>query len=131
MAYLIDTHIYICWVAEPSKLSPNLVELLSRRSSQVFVSAMVPREMCINQTIGKIEFDEKVLDIEDCTGFSTLDITPVHAKATRQLPMIHRDPFDRILLAQAMSEGLTFVTNDRQCLQYAHPELEVLDATKA
>ncbi len=92
---------------------------------------MVPWEMCIKQTIGKITFDDRVLDIKTGTGFNTLYIEPDHAITTRELPLIHRDPFDRIMLAQALHEGLTFITNDRQCLQYASKQLELLDATTA
>lgn len=131
MAYLIDTHIYIWWVSEPARLNASLVERLSKDPSQVFVSTMVPWEMCIKQTIGKITFDDRVLDIKTGTGFNTLYIEPDHAITTRELPLIHRDPFDRIMLAQALHEGLTFITNDRQCLQYASKQLELLDATTA
>ncbi len=113
---LLDTNIVYRWLmAQP--LSDSLVQRIV--SEGALVSILSPWEMLIKQQIGKL--DLPTLDVAGdiaAQGFSLLAIKPEHLLALSELPMLHRDPFDRLLLAQARAEGLTIVSTDRIFAEY-------------
>lgn len=122
MRLLIDTHVFLWAAAEPGKLSAPAFNAIQDRANDVFVSAAVAWEIVIKSRIGKLSvpaqpaawFPARVQSL----GFQTLDITSAHALALSALPEIHKDPFDRIMIAQAQLEGLTFVTRDPENQKY-------------
>ncbi len=130
MSYLLDTHVYIWLVMAPEKISDGLHSLLEQTASSIYVSAAVPWEIAIKQQVGKIEVPDNIMNYVDVAGLDFLDITPKHALTVSRLPMIHRDPFDRIMLAQAIAEDCTFVTVDAQCLSYQVKDLNMLNAKR-
>ena len=89
----------------------------------MFVSAVTIAEIAIKLSINKLplpnELDQDLLDVIAATGFRSLPVTPEHAYAIRHLPWHHRDPFDRLLIAQSRLEGLTIVTEDRAIRRYS------------
>lgn len=85
---------------------------LQDRSNQVLVSASVVWEIAIKRALGKLQAPPDLIDVVGKSGFEFLPISELHALATEQLPMIHRDPFDRMLIAQALVEKATIVTRD-------------------
>lgn len=111
MSLLLDTHVVLWWLDD----SPALTDELKGRLDQqpdVYLSAATVWEVTIKQSIGKIIEPVGLPEIiKDC-GFRHLPITADHAVAAGRLPLIHRDPFDRILIAQARCEGLTLATHD-------------------
>lgn len=122
MRLLLDTHAFIWAAAEPDKLSSAARGAIADRANDVFVSAAAAWEITIEAAIGKISlpadpavwFPARVASL----GFQMLDITAGHALAIAALPGLHQDPFDRMMIAQAQLEGLTFVTRDAQNQKY-------------
>ena len=124
---LLDTHVWLWWQAGDARLGPQTRHLL-QRASEVRLSAASAWEMAIKMAIGKLTLP-KGADIAAelaHSGFLTLPVEIVHAEDVRRLPPLHRDPFDRLLVAQARVEGLTLVTADRQLAAYG---IAVIDAT--
>jgi PIN domain nuclease of toxin-antitoxin system len=109
LTLLLDTHAFIWW---DNDTLPKSVRRRIQGADDVFVSAVSAWEIAIKSALGKIvakaPLDEAIADY----GFSALPITVAHADAVRALPMHHRDPFDRLLVAQARVEGLTIVSRD-------------------
>jgi len=121
MRSLIDTHVVLWWLADDPTLSDDVKHLLDAEP-EAFISAATFWELSIKQALGKLapaDLPERVRD----AGFRTLEITPAHAIAAGRLPEIHRDPFDRMLVAQARCEDLTLVTRDELIQKYDVPIL--------
>jgi PIN domain nuclease of toxin-antitoxin system len=118
MKILLDTHAFFWWVTDNPKLSPMAHRLIEDRSNEVFVSAVVVWEMAIKGHGGKWEaarpIAEQTESIVAENGFMPLAISLAHAGLAGSLPGAHRDPFDRLLAAQATFEGLSLVTADRR-----------------
>ncbi len=117
---LLDTHIVLWWLFD----SPNLTEAvdeLVRAASEVRVSAASAWEVAIQQALGRLEVPEPLEDAVRRSGFEPLPITFEHAQRLARLPQLHRDPFDRLLVAVALAEGLTLVTADEAVLAYPVP----------
>jgi len=108
---LLDTHLLLWAVAEPRKLPAGARSRITQ--AEVFVSAASIWEVSIKAALGKLAADpaELLAEIEPA-GFSLLPVTGEHAAAVAQLPAVHADPFDRMLVAQAKTEPLVLLTND-------------------
>jgi PIN domain nuclease of toxin-antitoxin system len=121
---LPDTHILLWGAIAPDRLSKIAVAFLKDERNQLFFSALSIWEVAIKSALNKKGFntDARVLSrgLVDA-GYSELPITSEHAVATYSLPPIHKDPFDRLLIAQAMVEGITLLTSDRQVAKYPGP----------
>jgi PIN domain nuclease of toxin-antitoxin system len=119
---LLDTHVVIWWLADAPTLSEETKALIADEP-EVYVSAATVWEIAVKQAIGKLkepaDLPERVRESE----FRELPITAVHAIAAGRLPLIHRDPFDRMLVAQARSENMTLVTHDETIQRYEVPVL--------
>ncbi len=117
MSLLLDTHVVLWWLTDDPALADDLKERLDHEPD-VYVSAATIWEIAIKQAIGKLkeptDLPERVRD----SGFHELPVRSDHAVAAGRLPLIHRDPFDRILVAQARCEGLTLVTRDPEVRKY-------------
>nr|WP_296076278.1 type II toxin-antitoxin system VapC family toxin [uncultured Actinoplanes sp.] len=123
MSLLLDTHIVLWWLSDDPTLAPDLKDRLDHEPD-VYVSAATIWEVAIKQSIGKLKPDDLPERVRD-SGFRRLDITAEHGIAAARLPMLHRDPFDRMLVAQAKAEHLTLVTRDSEIAKY---DLEILTA---
>ncbi|MFC0350080.1 type II toxin-antitoxin system VapC family toxin [Undibacterium danionis] len=112
MKLLIDTHIYLWWLQDNPKLSEKARQQI-QDAAEVYVSSASIWEATIKASIGKlsVDLDQLVAEISK-SGFQELPITAAHAATVARLPEIHKDPFDRILIAQTMSEPLRFLTAD-------------------
>lgn len=119
MRILLDTHVYLWWLQDSPKLSKTAkTKIIS--AVEVYVSSASIWEATIKAGIGKLDVDMDTLAVEIANnGFQELAITSQHAARVKQLPDIHRDPFDRILLAQALSEPLKFLTADEILAGYS------------
>jgi PIN domain nuclease of toxin-antitoxin system len=117
VSLLLDTHVVLWWLADDPALPDEIKDRLDHEPD-VRVSAATMWEIAIKQALGKIaaptDLPERVRD----SGFRELPIGFAHAMAAGRLPQIHRDPFDRMLVAQARCAGLTLVTRDHHCQQY-------------
>ncbi len=117
-AYLLDTHTLIWWWNEPERLSRSLVDLLGDPASSVSVSAISGLEIAIKVRIGQLPIMARRIEDFDAAirhdGFLHLPVTHAHAVRGGLMPGSHRDPFDRIIAAQALTDDLTVVTRDAE-----------------
>lgn len=119
MTVLIDTHVLLWWIGVTDReLPPKVDALLSKASTRIVVSAAVVWEISIKRALGKLEAPENLVHFLEHAGISTLPVSASHAQFAGSLPSIHRDPFDRMLVAQASTEGLPIVTADIEIAQY-------------
>ncbi|MDQ0795930.1 type II toxin-antitoxin system VapC family toxin [Streptomyces sp. B1I3] len=122
MKLLLDTHVVLWWLNASDDLSDELRELL-RTEAEAYVSAATPWEIAIKQNLGKLEGAADLAERARDMQFRRCPITAEHGVRAGRLPPLHRDPFDRILVAQAQTEGLTVVTRDKWIPQYDVPVL--------
>jgi PIN domain nuclease of toxin-antitoxin system len=119
MRLLLDTHIFL-WIADDSaRLKPKVRELVNSASA-VYLSSATIWEAAIKARIGKmvVDPDELLLEIDRC-GFQELPVLGRHAAGVARLPLIHNDPFDRLLVAQAISESMRLLTADTKLAAYS------------
>lgn len=123
MKLLLDTLAFLWWDANDPRLPDTLREAIATPRNQVFVSAVTVWEIAIKRASGKLAFGGGVGNAIRAHLFLPLPITVEHAECAGGLPALHRDPFDRLLVAQAQLEGLVLVTVDALILRYAVPHL--------
>lgn len=120
MRLLLDTNVLIWWLEESPRLGPDARDVITREG-EVIVSAVSAFEIAAKMAIGKLrappDFAEQITE----QAMIELPVTLRHGLAVGQLPLHHRDPFDRLLIAQARCEGLTIVTADRAFTAYDVP----------
>jgi PIN domain nuclease of toxin-antitoxin system len=117
MRYLLDTHVLLWWL-DGTDLSEAALEVLSDSRSEVFVSPVSAIEMSIKSSRGRVSVPDDLPHLISDSGFETLTIRWEHAWRAGQLPWHHRDPFDRLLLAQALVDDLTIMTRDPALVAY-------------
>ncbi len=123
MKLLLDTHVFLWWETGEARLSSAFHDAISWPGNPVYVSAATVWEIAIKRATGKLAFRGSAVRAIEKHGFSALPVTVEHAERAGSLPRRHRDPFDRLLVAQAQMEGLTLVTVDEQILRYQVPHL--------
>jgi PIN domain nuclease of toxin-antitoxin system len=124
MSLLLDTHVVLWWLTDDPTLSDDIKTRLDH-DPDVYVSAATVWEVTIKQAAGKLTEPADLPERIRGSGFANLAISSEHAIAAGRLPLIHRDPFDRMLVAQAQCEDFTLVTRAPQCQKY---EVAVLPA---
>ena len=118
MQLLLDTHALIWWLANNPTLCDRARDAIANPDNVIFVSAASAWEIAIKKSIGKLQTpDDLAMQIE-AKGFIPLSIDLNHALTVESLPQHHQDPFDRILIAQAIYERLTIITRDRKFSVY-------------
>ena len=117
MSLLLDTHVILWWLADDAALSDEVKARLDTEP-QAYVSSATVWEVAIKQGAGKIVEPADLPERIRRSGFRELPINFEHATVAGRLPLIHRDPFDRMLVAQAQCEDLTLVTRDEHCQKY-------------
>lgn len=128
MKLLLDTQLLLWAAGQPGRLSPAARKLLNDPSNELWFSAASLWEIAIKSTLGREDFRVQprllrrgLLD----NGYVELPITSQHAVSVDVLPPLHKDPFDRLLLAQALSEGITLLTSDEHLSRYPGPIRQV------
>lgn len=124
MKLLLDTHLLLWAAGQPARLPRRVRVLIEDAANELFFSAASLWEIAIKHGLGRQDFqvDARVLrrGLLD-NGYNELPITSEHAVNTDHLPNLHKDPFDRILVAQANVEGITLLTDDRRVAAYSGP----------
>jgi PIN domain nuclease of toxin-antitoxin system len=115
---LLDTNAFVRW--HLAKLRPAAVRTV-QRADLVVVSAVSAWEITVKRALGKLELKDSVEEIVSRNGFLPLPATVRHGDLLRDLPLHHADPFDRLLIVQALDEGLTILTSDRAFEPYRVP----------
>jgi PIN domain nuclease of toxin-antitoxin system len=118
MHWLLDTHIVLWWLNNDCLLSKKARSYI-QNAEQIYVSSAAIWEMAIKIHVGKLEADlDAIIDAIQEQGFINLDINFAHSAYVSKLPHYHRDPFDRMMIAQAMVEPLRFLTADKALKPY-------------
>lgn len=118
---LLDSHIIIWWLLDSPKLTKIVRQLISTNEITSYVSVASIWEFSIKSALGKLTIRKNYLQLLEDHGFIVLDITAKHAQAVAKLPLHHHDPFDRLLIAQALEDNLTLVSTDKQIAKYNVP----------
>ncbi len=121
MNILVDTHAVIWFITDDKKLPLKTKKILEEKENRCFVSLATFWEIAIKYSLGRLDLNaslEKVFEIIEDTGFELLPVTIVHVLKNSKLEFHHQDPFDRIIIAQAMIENLSVVSKDEQFKKY-------------
>ncbi|HMN76426.1 MAG TPA: type II toxin-antitoxin system VapC family toxin [Burkholderiaceae bacterium] len=119
MRLLLDTHILL-WILQGASELPREARRLIEAAAEVHVSSVSLWEASIKVRLGKLKVDmERLESVLRQSTFLPLHVTWAHATALRQLPLLHRDPFDRMLVAQAVSEPMHLITHDAALARYS------------
>lgn len=125
MKILLDTQCWLWSVREPERLNRRAQELINNDAHQLFLSVASMWEITIKYQTGKLPLpkppEDYVPELLQLQQINTLPITPAHVYRTRLLPLLHRDPFDRLLIAQTLAEGFNLMTADGLIRQYKLP----------
>lgn len=120
MNLLLDTNVFLWWISKPEKLSEKTKTLISQ-GDIIFVSVASAWEIVIKQQLGKLEPGNLISDFEEIAKVNSFSILPIklsHIKELEKLPPLHKDPFDRIMLSQAMAENVPLLTGDKTLASY-------------
>lgn len=121
MGFLLDTHVLLWWLANDPKLSADVREIIRNPVNDSFVSAATIWEIAIKTSLGKLKQPDDLLVVLRDNRFQVLDISAEHCLNVGSLPWHHKDPFDRMLISQALVEGLTIITVDEKFKFYDVP----------
>ena len=128
MTLLLDTQVLLWWLDGSPRLGRRTHARIAHPESTVWVSAATAWEIAIKAGLGRLDLGEPpetCLPREmECSGFRSLPVTVAHALAVRTLPRLHGDPFDRLLIAQALLEGLTLITSDAAIARYPVSQID-------
>lgn len=118
MKILIDTHIFLWMLSCPENLDDKRRYELESPGNEVFLSAMSIAELMIKASIGKLDVNFNPLEMAEKMQVKVLDFSGSHAMLLGDLPLFHKDPFDRMIIAQAISSKLALMSDDTQFPQY-------------
>jgi PIN domain nuclease of toxin-antitoxin system len=119
---LVDTHVLLWAIAEPERIPPSCRDRLESPDNDVLFSAASIWELAIKLQVGRLKLPVALEEIAEAAarmGFEELPVTAAHAASVRRLPLHHRDPFDRLLVAQAIHEPARFLTVDQGLARYS------------
>ena len=123
MKLLLDTHAFVWWDSEPGQLSERVMELCQKQENTVLLSVVSVWEMHIKARLGKLTLAQPLAElVQNQQVTNRIEILPVelsHVLALEELPTHHKDPFDRLLIAQAVSEGAILLSKDLIFDQYS------------
>jgi PIN domain nuclease of toxin-antitoxin system len=126
---LLDTHALLWWLDGDSRIEHKAQDLITDPANDILVSAASLWEIVVKVRVGKLQADiHEIVAAIDVQGFEMLDIRPEHLEELVHLPMHHRDPFDHLLIAQAVAEGLIFLSEDQHVPTYPVKHATCTDA---
>jgi|SRR6185312_8001025 len=118
MRLLLDANSFLWWVTGSPRQSQRAREAIADRANEIFVGIGALWEIAIKRSLGKLEFPHDFETVLRNEGFLQLPINFAHLRALEALPHLHRDPFDRLLIAQSIAEGVPIATADRSFAAY-------------
>lgn len=121
MKLLLDTHAALWWLADDARIGRDADRQLNDETNRVLLSAAVIWEVAIKRSLGKLYAPADLAPMLLGAGAQPLPVTLDHAAAVEELPWYHRDPFDRMLVAQALAEGAVIISQDERMKQYGVP----------
>lgn len=118
MNYLLDTHIILWWLTDPKLIAPKASKIIADKENNIFVSSASLWEMAIKKSIGRLTLPRNIVEILQTDGFQIIPIAHEEALGISDLPQIHQDPFDRILVMQAKLYNYVLITRDKNVTDY-------------
>ena len=118
MKILIDTHVFLWMLSWPEKLDEKRRYELESPSNEVLLSAMSIAELMIKSSIGKIKIEFDPMEMAKKMRVNILDFSGIHAMALGKLPLFHKDPFDRMIIVQALCNNLALMSDDSKFVNY-------------
>ncbi len=118
MRLLLDSHTLLWWLSDVPRLGRATYDAIASPYNDVFVSAVSIWELAVKREKGTLPAPNDLITLVEKKGFTPLPLSLFHAEQAAMLPMHHRDPFDRMLIAQAQAEGLTLITRDAHIRRY-------------
>ena len=124
MQYLLDTHVILWWFTVPEKINRKAHKIIRDKSNNVFLSSASFWEMAIKKNLGRLTLPHNLLEAVAVENFKILPIMPEESLGVADLPMLHSDPFDRLLIIQAKLHELVIITQDSKISEYPVVTLE-------
>ncbi len=126
MRILLDTHILLWWLKDDRRLPDDAVNIIGKTANDIFMSTVNAWEIAIKKSLRRIQIDmDEFLESIKNSGLGVLNITLNHACQVSNLPDHHKDPFDRMLIAQSIIEPMRLLTQDETLMQYGNHVLLV------
>jgi PIN domain nuclease of toxin-antitoxin system len=132
MNYLVDTHILIWSILDSEKLSKTILDIISNQENKIFVSTVSLWEISIKYKLGKLTFDNfepnLLFEYMNQLGFDFITLDPLETLNSYKLPLFenHKDPFDRLLIYQAIKRDLILISKDNKFIEYSNVGLKLL-----
>lgn len=118
MRYLLDTHVLLWWLTDPDKLSITARKIIADRKNKIYVSSVSIWEMAIKKDLGRLTIPINLLSVIRMESIEILSLMPEESLGVIDLPKLHNDPFDRILITQAKLNDLVMITKDVNIAKY-------------
>lgn len=118
MQYLLDTHVALWWLTDPTQLSKKAYDIISDKENSISVSSVSFWELAIKSSLGRVTIPHNLLSILGHNNINILPMVAEEALSIVDLPDLHKDPFDRMLIAQAKYNGMIFITRDEAIQNY-------------
>jgi PIN domain nuclease of toxin-antitoxin system len=118
MQYLLDTHVILWWFTTPKKISAKARKIITDKENNIFISSVSFWEMAIKKSLGRLTLPHNLIEAVAAESFKILPIMPEDGLGVADLPMLHSDPFDRLLIIQAKLNDMVIITKDSQISKY-------------
>lgn len=118
MNYLLDTHIILWWLTNPKQIAAKASKIISDKKNDIFISSVSLWEMAIKKSLGRLTLPRNITEILQAEGFQIIPIGHEEALGISDLPQIHQDPFDRMLVMQAKLYNYVLITRDKNVMDY-------------
>jgi PIN domain nuclease of toxin-antitoxin system len=118
MKYLLDTHVILWWFTTPEKIRPKARKIIRDKANSIFISSASFWEMAIKKSLGRLTLPHNLLEAAALESFTILPIMPEEGLGVADLPALHSDPFDRLLVMQAKLNNLIIITRDDKIAEY-------------
>lgn len=122
--YLLDSHVFL-WLDDPERMTAKVQAMLADRDNELFFSVASIWELTLKRAAGKLHFTGPFTATAEAYQITLVPIRAEHAAKTEELPRYHKDPFDHMLVAQALVEDLVLVTRDEVVARYPVPVMRV------
>jgi PIN domain nuclease of toxin-antitoxin system len=118
MNYLLDTQIILWWLTDPKLIAPKSSKIISNKENPIFISSASLWEMAIKKSLGRLTLPRNISELLQAEGFQIMPIGHEEALGISDLPPIHQDPFDRILVMQTKLYNCVLITRDKNIMEY-------------
>lgn len=118
MQYLLDTHVILWWFTTPEKISIKAQNIIREKTNTIFLSSASFWEMAIKKSLGRLTLPHNLIEAVTAESFKILPIMPEDGLGIVDLPLLHTDPFDRLLIIQAKRNDLIMITRDAKMMEY-------------